>query len=281
MIKRNSGGMRVRSGLGSACSPILLNVSFIENTNCALRIYASDAAVSATLINARFEGNTPLSVSDMGGAAYFYVDGKGSNRIEIVNSLFVGNTADSGGAICSSRYYPSTTGTLDLSLVNVTFSQNRAQGSGGAVYNSCCSPTFDNCIFWNDTASAGGNEVCNVGTNAIPVFTASDVAGSGGSASWGATLGTNGGGNIDQDPLFIVNPDPGDGNWSTPSDNNYGSLVLSGGSPARNAGRSALLPFDVFDLDGDGNTSERIPVDLSGGSREQGASVDMGAYESP
>jgi hypothetical protein len=63
-----------------------------------------------------------------------------------------------------------------------------------------------------------------------------------------------------------------------------GDLRLQSNSPAVDTGDTAALPSDVLDLDGDGNTSETLPVDGSllprvvdalGG----GAKVDMGAYE--
>jgi hypothetical protein len=54
-------------------------------------------------------------------------------------------------------------------------------------------------------------------------------------------------------------------------------------SSCKNAGNSALLPADTKDIDGDGNTSEPIPFDLSGRPRIQATvpatSVDIGAYE--
>jgi hypothetical protein len=50
-------------------------------------------------------------------------------------------------------------------------------------------------------------------------------------------------------------------------------------SPCVNAGDNTALPPDVLDLDGDGNTSEPIPIDLAGAARVQEGVVDMGAYE--
>ncbi len=61
-------------------------------------------------------------------------------------------------------------------------------------------------------------------------------------------------------------------------------LRLRSGSPAIDAGSNEALPEDVFDLDGDGDTTELLPVDVDyhvrtfdGGSGR--AVVDMGAYE--
>ena len=55
--------------------------------------------------------------------------------------------------------------------------------------------------------------------------------------------------------------------------------VPASNSPAINAGNNSYLPTDVADVDGDGNTSEVLPLDLAGNARIQGGTVDMGAYE--
>ena len=39
-------------------------------------------------------------------------------------------------------------------------------------------------------------------------------------------------------------------------------------------------PLDVTDLDGDGNRTEALPLDLARGPRVLGAAVDLGAFES-
>lgn len=72
-------------------------------------------------------------------------------------------------------------------------------------------------------------------------------------------------GATDNDPLFV----------NAKADD----LRLKAGSPALNGGDVNLLPADSRDLDGDGNTSEKIPLDLAGNTRVVGANVDLGAYE--
>src|SRR5207245_207067 len=51
------------------------------------------------------------------------------------------------------------------------------------------------------------------------------------------------------------------------------------GSPAINAGDPANLPPDTFDLDGDSNTAEPLPVDQRGFPRLIGSKFDIGAVE--
>jgi hypothetical protein len=57
--------------------------------------------------------------------------------------------------------------------------------------------------------------------------------------------------------------------------------ALLPGSPAIGAGSNAWIPNDAFDLDGDGNTTEPLPVDQRGPgfARVAGFTVDIGAVE--
>ena len=70
---------------------------------------------------------------------------------------------------------------------------------------------------------------------------------------------------FNQDPLFI--------------DAASQDLRLEACSPAIDSGSMAALAMDTFDLDGDGNTMEALPLDLDDSTRVVGAEVDMGAYE--
>jgi hypothetical protein len=55
----------------------------------------------------------------------------------------------------------------------------------------------------------------------------------------------------------------------------YRPLLLSSGP----GGSNSYVPADTADVDGDGNTTETLPLDLAGNARIQGTAVDMGAYE--
>jgi hypothetical protein len=86
--------------------------------------------------------------------------------------------------------------------------------------------------------------------------------------------GWPGTGNIDADPLLAM-----------------GDLHLKPGSPCIDAGNNVAVPADTFDLDGDGDTTEPLPLDLHDSPRffddpatadsGQGTApiADMGAYE--
>lgn len=72
--------------------------------------------------------------------------------------------------------------------------------------------------------------------------------------------------NIFGDPLFV--------------DAAGGDFNLALNSPCFNTGNPAQVPLDILDIDGDNNTTEPIPVDLSGTRiRVINGTVDMGAYE--
>jgi hypothetical protein len=159
----------------------------------------------------------------------------------LVNCTFSGNTArDGGGGICNNV-------NSNTMVTNCTFSGNSTEGYGGGMYNfNDSNPTITNCVLWSNTASLSGPQISGLAT-----VTYSDVQG-----GWSGT------GNIDADPLFADD-----------------DLRLSTGSPCINAGSNAALPPDTADLDGDGDTTEPIPLDLDDNARIFNSVVDMGAYE--
>jgi predicted outer membrane repeat protein len=181
----------------------------------------------------------------------------------LTNITFSGNSASSGGGMYSQSSRPQ--------LTNVTFSNNFAGGRGGGIYKVDSSTTLVNCVLWGNEANGSTDQSAQIflpGTSAITV-TYSLVQG-------GVYTGT---GNISVDPQFVRNPDPGDGDWTTLADNDYGDLSLLPSSPVIDKGYNAALPADTTDVDGDGDTSEPLPFDRAGKPRIIGSSVDMGAHE--
>jgi len=242
-------------------SPALANVTFGNNSAGEGGGIYSEAG-DPTLVNVIFRGNT--AGGDGGG---MYND---AGNPSLANVIFSGNAAGgNGGGMVNTGSSPV--------LVNVSFSGNAAVGNGGAMYNQGGSPTLANSILWGNTAPTGA-QIYNDGST--PTLSFSLVQDSGGSgASWDNSLGTDGDGNMDQDPLFVRHPGPGsDGTWGTPDDD-YGDLHLQLASPAIDAGDDSALPADTLDLDGDGDTVEPLPFDLDGNPRNLYAAVDMGAFE--
>ncbi len=84
---------------------------------------------------------------------------------------------------------------------------------------------------------------------------------------------------VDGEPVFARPPSPGpDGIWAT-ADDDFGDLRPTSESVAIDAGDAAFLPADAWDLDGDGDEAELLPLDLAGEPRLVGDGVDLGPYE--
>ncbi|GCA77073.1 putative outer membrane protein pmp6 [Microcystis aeruginosa NIES-2520] len=255
----NGGGVYV-----SGASPTLRNITFRDNNGTNGGALYNESGSNPVLIDTLFEYNTATrgaaiyndlsspqitdatfrlntAIND-GGAIY----NTSSSNPTIVNTVFSRNSANtgSGGAVFSNLSNPN--------LINSTFSGNVAV-TGGALHNVSSSVALRNSILWgNQDSSSTGNQVNN---------------GSGGSVTVANSIIQGGGftGATNVDPLFV----------NAKADD----LRLKSGSPALDAGDSNLLPLDSRDLDGDGNTTEKIPLDLAGNIRVVGANVDLGAYE--
>jgi hypothetical protein len=214
-------------------APILTGVTFSNNdADDGGGMYANDA--DARLTNVIFSTNT----ADFNGGGMFTV----GNDPKLINVAFIANSAgDDGGGLYNF--------VSDDTLINVTFSGNTAGVNGGGIYNFNSLPKLVNTVIWGNVATIGGSIFNNSST---PHISFSIVQGSGGSAAWDASLGINGGGNLDADPDF-VNPGV--------------DVHLDVCSAAINTGSNAAVPGT-------------ITTDLGGNARILFGTVDMGAYES-
>lgn len=207
---------------------------------------------TVTLINVYFAGNRGVHGNAI--SAFRGVD------LTVVNGVFVGHEPTwydpyNCMVICA--------GTTGATLVNITVTASRgaSEANSIAVGLNPEGGMITNSMFW-------GNDVVNELRYGLAV-SHSLVEG-------GYAGGTN---ILDADPLFVRPPHPGlDGEWGT-EDDDYGDLRLVAGNPAIDFGLTDYLPPDTFDLDGDGNTTEPLPLDLAGEPRVQGSGVDLGAYE--
>jgi CSLREA domain-containing protein len=214
--------------------------------------------------------------------------------LNLLNSTVSGNTANGnqtgGGGIGNAG---------QLTIINSTLSGNsapNASGGGGGLTNGSPAFIFNSTITGNQAGSVAGgissgnftvtlqNTIVAGNTNNTTV---PDVGGVSGFTSQGNNLIGNAG--------TVTGFTNGDivGASGAPIDAMLGPLANNGGptqthallagSPAINAGLTANLPVDTFDLDGDSNITEVIDVDQRGVGfvRVAGPAVDIGAVEAP
>ncbi len=241
------GGMYNHSG----SSPTLTNVTFVANSATEGGGGGmSNARNSPTLTNVTFTAN---SAKEGGGGIQNY-----ESTSTLTNVAFAANSAgNEGGGMWNRRGFSV--------LTNVTFAANSAGTEGEGIYSDDIVPLIRNSIFW------GHDGLAIYGENT----TLYDSLVQGGCPESATCSGRF----LDDDPHFIRLPNPGDGDWTTLEDNDYGDLRLQADSPAIDAGNNDWLPSDSSDLDGDGDTAEPIPYDLQGFPRIVGDAVDLGAYE--
>lgn len=233
----------------------------------AVEIYQSDRA---QFVNCLFTGN---SASSGGAARVKYV------QAEVANCRFIGNTASlRGGAM---EFTLSDFNIYNSSFLNNSSAFNGTLARGGALnIYSANDGTISNCTFTGNSAFGGGEAIALDGELVFQgvVYIRNSIIWNGlnGFQRFSGTAvnmtytvepgGWPGVGNIVTDPLFV--------------DTANGDLRLTDMSPCLNTGNTSVLPADSLDLDGDGDISEPIPMDLAGGVRVYGLSVDRGAFES-
>ncbi|MCE5229053.1 hypothetical protein LLG95_05590 [bacterium] len=183
------------------------------------------------------------ATSDRGGAIVSY-----QSEIAVSNCVFTGNSAqNSGGAIGNTIWGGAA------QLVNCSFTGNSAGQNGGALH---ASGAATNCLFWENSAPQGGADIYS--SKGLVKTSFCDLADWDG-VNWNPNFGTDGGGNIKANPLWVsaANPAGPDGLYMTWDD----GLRLQTGSPCIDAGYTVVAP----------------PKDILGIPREGAA--DIGAYE--
>jgi len=256
----HGGGLYAASG-----SPTIRNCVFQGNHAVWGGGLSHRLASSPMVINCQFLGNTS---TQGGGAVSNGNDATGTPTF--INCLFVRNSTGGGSYGYGGAVYD-----VDLDgsqrFVNCTITANSSVGSAdkadGIHHNSTGTLTLKNCILWENKALSGDtpekDDQYRLPQGADDIA-ACDIQG------YAAQLNA--------DPLFVRVPGTSD---------DYGDLHLRDGSPCVDTGDNALVPADTTDLDGDGNTTEKLPLDLDGNPRlvnEKGECgdeprVNMGAYE--
>jgi hypothetical protein len=194
------------------------------NSNSGASIYSSGGGManygsSPTVANCTFEGNaasligggmynrydsapTVTRCTFSGNKAGYHGGGMGNSDLSaptVSDCTFSDNIAESyyGGGMFNTRSSPIVT--------NCTFSGNSAGYYGGGMANLVASmtpsnPTVTNCIFYGNSAALSNHEIYNSGST--PFVAYSNIAGCLNGTSWNPSMGTNGGGNMDENPRF-------------------------------------------------------------------------------
>lgn len=224
-----------------------------------------------SLVNCSFIGNETSASSHSSGnaSAWSAAWSISGDSVRIINCLVIGNGTQSTrrvGQSAANIYGPSPL------VMNCTFAYNTGDGpqaNSGSIWFSDPAAQVVNCIFYENRMGVRRDAVAQIdyigGALVTPVN----------SCIQGWTEGLPGVNVILTNPLFL-DPLGADGIAGT-GDEDY---TIGAGSPCVDAGETGLLPADVFDLDGDFDVTEALPVDLRGQARVRGTGVDMGAIES-
>jgi hypothetical protein len=235
------------------------------------------AVNSITVINSKITNNSVAAGSSSSNAASI-AEGGGlysDNTVNILNSLIKSNFIEvshlcSGPNDCNSSTNPVTRGggavgfiTSNNSLIAGNtidyYSQTGITNAveGGGLYGVII---INNSTLWNNTSIIGqgvesSSEYFGSLTSIYSLIKGENPAGSG---------------NIDAtnpgfDPMFV--------------DEVSNNFRLQIASPLKDSGNNSLLPLDDYDIDGDGNTTEPLPIDLDGGKRIFDTTIDIGPYE--
>jgi hypothetical protein len=177
---------------------------------------------------------------------------------DVNNCVFSGNSASTGGAV-----YNENASVFN----NCTFSYNSSSRGGGMLNYLSVKPVIANCIFWGNSASSSGSQMFNDISH--PMINYSDVQGGiGAIANIGGGGVTDGGGNINTDPLFI-NKNGRDNILGTEDDDVHLKSVVGRWTPGGWVSDEVSSP--CIDAGNPANTFSREPL-------PNGAQINMGAY---
>ncbi|MCH7812633.1 MAG: right-handed parallel beta-helix repeat-containing protein, partial [Planctomycetes bacterium] len=271
----NTAGFAGGAVFGSFSTATLTYCTFSRNSAGYWGGAMLNDTSSPMLVNCRFIRNSTHASPgwDNGGGGIYNYSGSSPS---LINCILSGNSSSYAGGGMYNDYSSSPT------LTNCTFIANTAGQFGGGVYNDPDAvPAVTNCILWANMHQGETDQAAQI-YGGSPDINYSFVQG------WTGSLG--GFGNIDGNPFFVNASGP-DGITGTEDDD----LRLLAQSPCIDAGDDTAVVPDIADLDGDGDTTERTPLDLGGNPRfmdyqhaeDTGVAdppdypevVDIGAYE--
>jgi parallel beta-helix repeat protein len=149
-------------------------------------------------------------------------------------------------------------------LTNCTVSGNTAGGNGGGIYNAYnYDPTLINCVLWGNTDSSGTGEAAQI-QGLTPGVSYTCIQDDDPNDMYIPFGGENN--NIDDNPMFVRDPNDGGDGWGLGGNDDFGDLHLQNSSPCIDTG-------DPFFPTGPNS------VDIDGQPRIMGEQIDMGADE--
>ena len=182
------------------------------------------------------------------------------NYPAISHCLIVGNMAMSGGGIYLGNCNP------NISHSDISYNY-ALDGSGGGIFCNDANLTVEHSILWADLAADYGQEIFIMISESPVTIKYSDVQGGLAGISYPPANPPNWDANdIDADPMFVRDPNPGPDGWWDDVNDDFGDLHLSGDSPCIDAGDPCYVP----------GLNEK---DMDGQPRVVGCRVDIGADE--
>lgn len=153
----------------------------IDGTGQTVTISGNDSVrVTAVDVNASLSLiNLTISGGNSGDGGGIY----NSGTLTVSNCTFSNNTAEGiGGAIVNNVGGGSGSGIGALTIANSTFDNNTANDDGGAIYNNNGDVTITNSTFTGNSAAGSGGSITNFATMTVinSTFSGNSAAGSGG-----------------------------------------------------------------------------------------------------
>lgn len=221
----DGGGM-----YNSSSQPTVVNCTFSGNLAYVGSGMCNESS-SPNLTNCIFNGNS----ADYGGGIRNY-----SGQPTATNCTFSGNSAYRGGGMYNDVTW--------LILTNCTLSGNVARGDGGGMYNKYDDTTLTNCILWGNIDSGGTDESAQI-YGETPLVRYSCIQDDNPNDTYIPFEGDYNH-NIDDDPMFVREPNDGGDGWGVGDNDDFGDLHLRPSSPCINTGNPYfLVDSDSVDMD--------------------------------
>ena len=272
-LVRNSAVNGGAAAVTGGAHLIFLNSAISGNTATGGggAVFLQDHQFTTSAPTVVFHASSVLSNEAGGNGGALLSEDPGSS-VKLVSSVLAFNVSDGeGGAVLLPE---GATPTIDASTVY----GNRARHAGGVSAPGASFAQFTSSIYWNNIDEGTDVRDANLFADGLSGFSIvshnsvqDDLAGDG-----SVYPGTA---NTDQPPAIIRPATPGpDLLWGT-ADDDAGDWRPAPGSPVADAGTTAWLSRDTYDLDGDTDTNETIPFGVDGLARIRGAGLDIGAAE--